>query len=233
MCSDGLADYFPDPQELGRVLEAKGDDAGVPALIEMAKQRGGADNITIVMFRADVPMPTPVAVGRAAFRAGPSEKTMAAPEEKRRLPAGVRATLPTDRGADSVINRRMIVFAASAMFDGVPATEIGKLLAGAAEVRLAAGQPIPRQVKGVDVAWMIVDGPHKGLLVYPEALVIEQGHWREIFTPPEDMPAVPITRTDFRRYCLASPNSGMIVLQNVGALVAAELRRYLDALTQR
>ncbi len=65
MCTDGLADYFPDARELASVLRARGDEVGPAALIELAKERGGADNITVLMLRVepgliDLPLPLPV-----------------------------------------------------------------------------------------------------------------------------------------------------------------------------
>ena len=225
-CSDGLTDYFPDAQEMATVLEKHGDEAGVKQLVEIAKKRGGRDNISVMLFAAETP--PAVAVNRAFFRSGPAEKTMASGEQ-RRLPAGVRATIPADRGEGSLLARRMIAFAASPMFQDVPATEISKLLAAATEVSLPARHPIPRNVQGTDTAWMVVDGQYRGWLIYPEALVSPQHAWRELVTPTEDLLAVGINRTDFHRYCLASPNNAILILGNVAQLVAGELRRYLDA----
>jgi serine/threonine protein phosphatase PrpC len=226
MCSDGLTDYFPDQAEISAVIEQHGDEQGVRQLVEIAKQRGGRDNITVLLFAAEPP--APVQVNRAFFRSGPAEKTMASGEQ-RRLPPGVRATIPADRGEGSLLARRMIAFAASAMFEDVPATEISKVLANATEVSLPAGRPIPRNVEGVDCAWMVVDGTYRGWLVYPEALVYPQHAWRELVTPNEDLLAVGLNRADFHRYTLASPNHGIQILGNVAKLVAGELRRYLDA----
>jgi serine/threonine protein phosphatase PrpC len=53
LCTDGLADYFPDEREIGATVTQRGDDSGVQWLVDQAKARGGADNITIVMFKVD------------------------------------------------------------------------------------------------------------------------------------------------------------------------------------
>jgi serine/threonine protein phosphatase PrpC len=207
MCSDGLADYFPDPRELGQVLLREGDEQGAHTLITMAKQRGGADNITVVLFRVD---PGQGAVVKASVpTAGKS----------------LIRTLPIDRSADGLLEKRMPVFMGSELFAAVPPTEIAKLLCNAAEVTLHAGQPIPRAIKGADVSWLILRGLHKGHLLYPEALASAQADWPEVHTATEDMLAMPLTRGDFQRFCSISPDTGVLLSQNVARLVAAELRR--------
>src|SRR5262245_25342293 len=49
MCTDGLADYYADEREIGVTIAQRGDGAGAAWLLEQAKARGGADNITIVL----------------------------------------------------------------------------------------------------------------------------------------------------------------------------------------
>ncbi len=53
LCTDGLADYFPDEREIGATVTQRGDDGGVRWLVDQAKARGGADNITVVMFKVE------------------------------------------------------------------------------------------------------------------------------------------------------------------------------------
>ena len=49
LCSDGLHDYFPAEEELAEYLEASPPDDALTSLIDLAKERGGHDNITGVV----------------------------------------------------------------------------------------------------------------------------------------------------------------------------------------
>ncbi|MGE0786435.1 MAG: cyclic nucleotide-binding domain-containing protein [Sandaracinaceae bacterium] len=53
LCSDGLHNYFQDPSELANELTPDGLDAIVTRLIAQANERGGADNITALIVRAN------------------------------------------------------------------------------------------------------------------------------------------------------------------------------------
>lgn len=46
LCSDGLHDYFPGDAEIADRLASENPGDGLTALVELAKQRGGHDNIT-------------------------------------------------------------------------------------------------------------------------------------------------------------------------------------------
>lgn len=46
LCSDGLHDYFPSEDEIASHLLGGEPDAGLTEMVELAKQRGGHDNIT-------------------------------------------------------------------------------------------------------------------------------------------------------------------------------------------
>ena len=50
LCSDGLHDYFPSDVELGDLLSVKNGEAGLERVVNMAKDRGGHDNITGVLI---------------------------------------------------------------------------------------------------------------------------------------------------------------------------------------
>jgi PPM family protein phosphatase len=49
LCSDGLSEYFPEEQELIFVLDQFPGEAGCHELIRLALERGGRDNITVVL----------------------------------------------------------------------------------------------------------------------------------------------------------------------------------------
>lgn len=49
LCSDGLHDYFPAESEISELLAEKSGQEGLERLVEIAKQRGGHDNITGVL----------------------------------------------------------------------------------------------------------------------------------------------------------------------------------------
>ncbi len=51
LCSDGLHQYFPDAGELSVMLGAQRLDTIPPALVRIANERGGSDNITVVLVR--------------------------------------------------------------------------------------------------------------------------------------------------------------------------------------
>ena len=49
ICSDGLTNHVQDDEIAKQVIDASSIDAGCAALIELANQRGGLDNITIAL----------------------------------------------------------------------------------------------------------------------------------------------------------------------------------------
>jgi serine/threonine protein phosphatase PrpC len=51
LCSDGLHDYFPVDQELADRLEQDSLEGALTELVELAKERGGHDNITGIVVR--------------------------------------------------------------------------------------------------------------------------------------------------------------------------------------
>ena len=50
LCSDGLTDYLKSSEILGVMQKTKNLNASVKALVDQANQRGGQDNITVVML---------------------------------------------------------------------------------------------------------------------------------------------------------------------------------------
>ena len=50
LCSDGLHDYFPSDVELGDLLSEKDGAAGLDRVVNLAKDRGGHDNITGILI---------------------------------------------------------------------------------------------------------------------------------------------------------------------------------------
>jgi protein phosphatase len=54
LCSDGLSDLVEDEELLGTVEEASGDlDQACSWLVQLANQRGGKDNITVLLVKID------------------------------------------------------------------------------------------------------------------------------------------------------------------------------------
>ncbi|MBI4510899.1 MAG: serine/threonine-protein phosphatase [Deltaproteobacteria bacterium] len=49
LCSDGLHDYFPSDREIAELLAEQGGEEGLARLVNLAKERGGHDNITGVL----------------------------------------------------------------------------------------------------------------------------------------------------------------------------------------
>lgn len=54
LCSDGFSNYLERTAELREHISAEGLDETVRALVALANQRGGSDNITVVAVRAEV-----------------------------------------------------------------------------------------------------------------------------------------------------------------------------------
>ena len=76
LCTDGLTDLVTGPEIARAVLEAGSPAAGASRLVDMANERGGHDNITVLAarFLDDVtsqPQPTVVATAPHAQPAGP------------------------------------------------------------------------------------------------------------------------------------------------------------------
>ena len=63
LCSDGLHDYFPSEDEIAERLSASDPGAAIAEMVELAKTRGGHDNITgVVVHVTDVIEAVPVQV---------------------------------------------------------------------------------------------------------------------------------------------------------------------------
>lgn len=63
LCSDGLHDYFPSEEEIAARLSAADPGAAITEMVELAKTRGGHDNITgVVVLVTDVSEAVPTQV---------------------------------------------------------------------------------------------------------------------------------------------------------------------------
>lgn len=63
LCSDGLHDYFLEDEEIATVLSDVAVESSLRTMVEVAKERGGSDNITgVVVHVLDVPDGVPSAV---------------------------------------------------------------------------------------------------------------------------------------------------------------------------
>ncbi|MFI5299041.1 MAG: PP2C family protein-serine/threonine phosphatase [Polyangiales bacterium] len=56
LCSDGLSKMIPDEMIRDLTLEAGDLDGAVQKLIEVANERGGRDNVTVILIRVDEPV---------------------------------------------------------------------------------------------------------------------------------------------------------------------------------
>ncbi len=117
LCSDGLYDFIED-HELYPLIEGRDYQDAVTRLIQTANERGGADNITVILLVAgqpEVPRTTkepqetqretlpdgmPRAVSAPAVQAAPGERAVPAPEPRKResvapvVPAAPAVTVP-------------------------------------------------------------------------------------------------------------------------------------------
>lgn len=103
LCSDGLTTMLSD-HEVAAVLAAGEDlDTTARRLVRAANERGGRDNITVVIFRVesldvDAPAEDATLVGAAAEEAGftaDAVREAAADERVQRAPAPSRESIPT------------------------------------------------------------------------------------------------------------------------------------------
>jgi serine/threonine protein phosphatase PrpC len=105
LCSDGLHDYYPDDEEIAQRLSSDAPGKALADMVEVAKQRGGHDNITgivVQIFDVDDAVPEhndgesthPVEVPLAnPFASDEPTETAAAPPNPR-VAAHQRATQP-------------------------------------------------------------------------------------------------------------------------------------------
>jgi serine/threonine protein phosphatase PrpC len=131
LCSDGLHDYFPSDEEIAEHLLEGEPKSGLSEMVEIAKQRGGHDNITgiVVEVLECIPPPEadapPNADGDADAEASVSDgvprevgvaETMpveANAEDGTKKPAAVPA--PTPPSAEDVANRTTLPMGAEAI----------------------------------------------------------------------------------------------------------------------
>jgi len=99
LCSDGLHDYFPDENEIAERLSADAPGAALAEMVELAKTRGGHDNITGVVVHVTAvaeAVPSQLEVAHNPFAADePTETAVAGPHG--RPPRMVAASPLTSR----------------------------------------------------------------------------------------------------------------------------------------
>lgn len=97
LCSDGLHDYFPSDAEIAELLTEKGGQDGLSRLVELAKQRGGHDNITGVLVEVVEGGPTVKEEEEALHNEGESPR-----DAKSEFDAS-RAESPTNDAAPATV----------------------------------------------------------------------------------------------------------------------------------
>lgn len=107
LCSDGLHDYFPDSKELGDKIAGQTPEEALKELTELAKERGGHDNITgIVVNVLEAPKPwRPEGAGAIATQRASSDDTLPVDDDET---AGTEATIvgmpaPESTNVDSTL----------------------------------------------------------------------------------------------------------------------------------
>jgi serine/threonine protein phosphatase PrpC len=95
LCSDGLHDYFPAEQEIADRLGSRDPDEALLELVELAKERGGHDNITGIVVHVVGPGGAP---GAKARKATPGVPEVVLDEP---LSDGVPAPLDEDPSIDA------------------------------------------------------------------------------------------------------------------------------------
>jgi serine/threonine protein phosphatase PrpC len=193
LCSDGITEYLPEP-EIGEVLCTQPSPArAAQRLVELALQRGGADNATALVVRV-------LEAGESARPSDLLRKDQTAIElcplwgkltPQQRLRA-LRIALPRDHAAGQRI----------------PAQTLGDrvawiLLEG--EVEQDATVHLP------------------GSLLYPEALLADRPlpDKEGLGVPRIDVRALAIRSDDFRELCDDDPEIGEALLEALGAELAA------------
>jgi serine/threonine protein phosphatase PrpC len=94
LCSDGMHDYFPTESEIADVLKEHRGAEGLNRLVEMAKDRGGHDNITGVLVDVVTGNPT-VEEEEAEARRLADELAKQSPEDRAAAPAALLAVEET------------------------------------------------------------------------------------------------------------------------------------------
>jgi protein phosphatase len=86
MCTDGLTGHVPEDSIRDTVVSLPPDQA-VPQLIQMAKDDGGTDNISVIALRVGPPMPGQVAAAPAAQSESDAMTVMMPPLSAQPAPA--------------------------------------------------------------------------------------------------------------------------------------------------
>jgi serine/threonine protein phosphatase PrpC len=116
LCSDGLHDYFPVEEEIAQRMAADEPGKALEEMVELAKTRGGHDNITgvavhvIELVESAAPekltddATQPVEITSNPFAADEPTMTAAHPPTSSAPPAGLKQTQPLRAVADEIAN---------------------------------------------------------------------------------------------------------------------------------
>jgi serine/threonine protein phosphatase PrpC len=197
LCSDGITEYVQEA-EIGEVLTAAPSPArAAQRLVEMALQRGGGDNATALVVRV--------------------------------LESGV-----TNRPAEQLHRENKAINACPLWAKVTPQGRL-RALRIALPRDHANGERVPAQTLGDRVAWIIVDGEVEqdgilrgpGSLLYPEALLTDaQLPDKEgLAVAQSDVRALALRSDDFREVCDDDAELGEVLLEALGAEIAARQPR--------
>src|SRR5262245_41382946 len=95
LCSDGLHDYFPLDAELAEVLREQSGEPGLHRLVELAKERGGHDNITGLLVEIVEGNPTVQEEEEEARRSAESLRQQQSSKDEAAVPKEILAAEPT------------------------------------------------------------------------------------------------------------------------------------------
>jgi serine/threonine protein phosphatase PrpC len=100
LCSDGMHDYYPMASEVAELV-AKAGDGGLIDLVEIAKERGGHDNITGILVHVVEGNPTVEEEEEEARRMASELSQSQAPGDREAVPMeslATQETMPLDSG---------------------------------------------------------------------------------------------------------------------------------------
>lgn len=99
LCSDGLSNKVDEQELLNQVVASSSLDAAAEALVKLANERGGEDNITVVIARLfTVDDPDAISESRA------TQLLVSEPSGENRLPVAVRPTSELSSGQPTLSN---------------------------------------------------------------------------------------------------------------------------------
>lgn len=206
LCSDGISEYIPE-HEVGEVLVTQPSPArAAQKLIELALERGGADNATAIVVRVleagETPQPAELVTrDDETIKACPLWGTKVTPQQRLRA---LRIAIPRDHNVG----------------ERIPAYHLGDRVAWI----VIEGKVVQENA--------VLEA---GALLYPESLVADsqQPDRDGLAVARTDVRALALRADDFRELCEDDAELGEALLETLAPLIAERARTIARARTER